>query len=157
MKNIAVDNINKIAQWFLHVKPMTHKSLQKLLYFSYGIYMVQNNPDKENITNILFENKFEAWVHGPVDPEIYEIYKYNGINLMSKEEPIVVNFSEEVLKALNTTIDIYGSYDADQLEDISHHQTPWIKAREGLKSSEPSDHRLDDKEIFETFYEIING
>ena len=57
-----------IAKYFineLHPEPL---KLQKLLYFaqgfSYAFY------DKE-----LFNDDFEAWVHGPVIPSIYHEYK----------------------------------------------------------------------------------
>ena len=70
MKN-AVKDVYEIAKWFLHTEPMTHKKLQKLLYFSYGIYLAQNNENCNKLNNSLFKNKFEAWVHGPVDPKIY--------------------------------------------------------------------------------------
>lgn len=155
--NYAVDSVMEIVDWFLHTKPMTHKALQKLLYFSYGVYLVQNNESKDNINNALFVNNFEAWVHGPVDPEVYSLFKYNGINLLSKTDVIECNFSPEVLKALNTTMDRYGSYDADMLEEISHHHLPWQHAREGLSSIDASNNKLDDKEIFDTFYKILNG
>lgn len=66
-----------IAKYFineLHPEPL---KLQKLLYFaqgfSYAFY------DKE-----LFNDDFEAWVHGPVIPSIYHEYKsyeYNPIDL----------------------------------------------------------------------------
>ena len=31
--NVAINDIYEIAKWFLHTEPMTHKKLQKLLYF----------------------------------------------------------------------------------------------------------------------------
>lgn len=54
------NNIEDIARWFLHQKEMTHKKLQKLLYFSYGIYLAENN-ESEEVSDSMFENNFEAW------------------------------------------------------------------------------------------------
>ncbi len=152
---IEVDNIYKIVTWFLHTKEMTHKKLQKLLYFSYGIYLYENNKDENNLTNRLFSNHFEAWVHGPVDPDIYEMFKYAGINQLHIETDDIYVFSEKVMEALNKTLDKYGSFDADTLEDITHKQSPWINARKGLQPNEPSNNRLEDKDIYLTFKEIL--
>lgn len=151
----AVNDIYEVAKWFLHTEPMTHKKLQKLLYFSYGIYLSQNNDDPTNLTNLLFENKFEAWVHGPVDPKIYSLYKNNGINLLFLENIEIVSFSQNILNALNKTLEIYGKYSADELENISHNQTPWKNARKGLMPIEPSTNLLSDVDIFLTFKKIL--
>lgn len=156
MKN-EVNNICDIAKWFLHSKPMTHKKLQKLLYFSYGIYLAQNNESSDNLKKALFTNKFEAWVHGPVDPTIYSIFKNNGINLLYIENVETFNFNTEIMNALSKTMDLYGELDADELERITHNQTPWINARSGLSSFDSSNRQLSDIDIFNTFKEIINS
>ncbi len=153
--NVAINDIYEIAKWFLHTEPMTHKKLQKLLYFSYGIYLAQNNSDSNNLNNFLFKNKFEAWVHGPVDPKIYSLYKNNGVNLLSIESVEKFNFNQEVMNALNKTIEIYGKYSADELENISHSQQPWINARKGLSPIDASNNLLKDEDIFVTFKEIL--
>ena len=150
-----VNDIYEISKWFLHVKPMTHKKLQKLLYFSYGIYLAQNNDNPNTLNSFLFPNKFEAWVHGPVDPKIYSLYKNNGINLLSLENIETVSFNEKIMNALNKTMEIYGDYSADELENISHNQQPWINARKGLLPIEASNNLLDDGDIFLTFRKIL--
>lgn len=155
--NTAVNDVYEIAEWFLHIMPMTHKKLQKLLYFSYGIYLVQNNDSRDNLINRLFDNHFEAWVHGPVEPTIYALFKYNGVNLIYKEEVGVFDFDRDVMEALNRTLDLYGNLDADQLEEISHQQVPWINAREGLLSTDSSTNSLADVDIYDTFMQVLNG
>ncbi len=149
-------NIYDVAKWFLSTKPMTHKKLQKLLYFSYGIYLAQNNTDENSLDDQLFENNFEAWVHGPVDQMIYSLFKYNGINEIYIEEPIVISLNGKILNALNKTMELYGDKEADILEEISHIQTPWINARDGIGITEVSNAKLSEKDIFNTFKEILN-
>ena len=150
-------NIRSIVNWFLTNKPMTHKKLQKLLYFSYGIYLAQNNDDVNKLNNQLFENNFEAWVHGPVDPEIYAIYKNYGINELFIERTCIFNFDEKILIALNKTMELYGNFEADELEEKTHKQLPWIKARNGIGATEVSTAKICDKDIFLEFQSIING
>lgn len=153
----AVNSIFDVVKWFLHTEPMTHKKLQKLLYFSYGIYLAQNNDSEQQLEKSLFTNNFEAWVHGPVDPVIYSLFKNNGINLLSIESIDTYDFDLDVMKALNTTMEMYGNYSADELENISHNQTPWKNARKGLLPMEASNNPLLDIDIFTTFRnELIN-
>jgi len=147
----AVDNIYDIAKWFLHTEPMTHKKLQKLLYFSYGIYLAQNNESCNNLKNALFKNNFEAWVHGPVDPDIYHLFKHHGVNLIGIEQTEKFDFSFEVFSALSKTMELYGEYSADELENITHNQLPWENARKGLSFIQSSSNPLLDKDIFTTF------
>lgn len=153
----AVNDIYEIVRWFLHTQPMTHKKLQKLLYFSYGIYLAQNNDKVDNLTHLLFKDKFEAWVHGPVVPQVYSLYKNNGVNLLYLENIETIKFDKDIMLALNETIKRYGNYSADELENITHHQIPWINARNGLSPIEASSNLLSDTDIFITFKDILTN
>lgn len=77
------------------------------------------------------------------------------MNLLSIESIEKFNFNQEVMNALNKTIEIYGKYSADELENISHSQQPWINARKGLSPIDVSNNLLKDEEIFVTFKEIL--
>jgi len=156
MKN-AVKDVYEIAKWFLHTEPMTHKKLQKLLYFSYGIYLAQNNENCNKLNNSLFKNKFEAWVHGPVDPKIYSLYKNNGINLLYLENIETTSFNQNIMNALNKTMELYNQYSADELENISHNQAPWKNARKNLMPMESSNNLLSDVDIYLTFKKILSN
>ena len=151
-KNIEISDLSIIINWFIFQQPMTHKKLQKMLYFSYGIYLTENNKNINNIKNFLFENKFEAWVHGPVDPEVYQIYKNSGINLISIENYEEGNkLSKKVLKVLKKTMEIYSKYSADELEEITHNQIPWQNARKDLAPWEASNNPILDEDIYIAF------
>lgn len=151
------DDIYKVARWFLHADVMTHKKLQKLLYFSYGIYLAQNNESSEKLEKFMFKNNFEAWVHGPVDPKIYSLFKDNGINLLYIEANEKFDFDKDMLDALNKTMELYGSYSADELENITHRQEPWINARKGLSLIQACSNPLSDISIYNTFkMELLN-
>jgi uncharacterized phage-associated protein len=56
-----MNTIQQIAQWFLCKESMTHKKLQKLCYYAQAWNLALHNSE-------LFEDRFEAWVHGPVSP-----------------------------------------------------------------------------------------
>lgn len=60
--------------------------LQKILYFVNLLYLGKNK-------KFLVEDNFEAWVHGPVVPEVYrEFSLYGGNKIYSK-----VNENKEIL------------------------------------------------------------
>ena len=70
-----------VANWFLSKESMTPKKLQKLVYYAYSWYLTLVNESKDDLTAKLFTSRLEAWVHGPVFPELYQKYKgYSSID-----------------------------------------------------------------------------
>lgn len=135
-------NIFEVAKYFLNTMPMTHKKLQKLCYYAYVWYYLLNNKR-------LFSNKFEAWEHGPVDPDLYQEYKKYKYHTIEKHYDLDID--EEIEAFLNMIIDKYGDLDAGDLEDLSHSEKPWIVARGDKLSFESSNDPIEDRDIKE-FY-----
>ncbi|MCP3807110.1 DUF4065 domain-containing protein [Paenibacillus sp. Lou8.1] len=105
--------------------PITHLKLQKLCYYAQAWSLVLNN------NNRLFNGEFQAWVHGPVNPELFRKYKDYGW------DPIDCTYNEPALdkseKRIMTEVwGVYGSYDAKFLEALTHNEEPWKEARKGL-------------------------
>lgn len=136
-----------IAKYFineLHPEPL---KLQKLLYFargfSYAFY------DKE-----LFNDDFEAWVHGPVIPSIYHEYKsyeYNPIDLNYK----LKDFNKDVIDLLEYVKKNYAKYDGKYLEEITHKEEPWLLSRTGLDPDERSDKTIPKSNIASYFTSCV--
>ena len=110
---------------------LTNKKLQKLIYYAQAWNMVFKNKP-------LFDDKIEAWIHGPAVFSIYQEYKKYGfstINEKVKDIEVVDIPSKDVLdKVWNT----YKGYDAKYLEILTHSETPWQKARAHLDVNESS-------------------
>lgn len=105
---------------------ITHLKLQKLLYYAQGINLgLHGRP--------LFEERIEAWQHGPVVREVYGHFSEFGRNNieieMNKDTEEVINRIEnnrEVLEVLNLTYDNFAIYTAWQLRQMTHEDnTPW--------------------------------
>lgn len=144
--------VQNVANWFLNRIPnITNKKLQKLVYYAYSWYLVLNNEEVDKLELKFFENKFEAWVHGAVYPELYAEYKTYGSRVIPKYEGELVNFSEDELDVLNQVLDVYGGYTGNQLESICHQESPWKIARGSSKSFEPSNEPIKDVEIFKCY------
>lgn len=145
------DKTLAVAKYFIHKNNkdglgLTNKKLQKLLYYSQAWSLVLNNKE-------LFKDEIEAWVHGPAIPRIYQHYKsfsYNDI----KEDVNIKDLdvlSEEEKTLLDSIWKIYGKYDGNYLELLSHSEEPWQVARKGLENYEIS-RSLISKNIMKIYY-----
>ncbi len=127
----------------LSVSPL---KLQKILYYEQAWHMVGFGRE-----NTLFADAPEAWVNGPVYPDIYHIYKdmvpgmcdhlrYENFNTdednaskMSEELAEKMQLEKEELDLTEQVIMLYGSKTQNQLILLTHSEKPWSEKREGLK------------------------
>lgn len=144
------EKIIEVSRWFIYKLQMSPKKIQKMLYLCYGYYLATYNTDDNNLNDEIFQNNFQAWVHGPVDPDIYNIYRTAGYANLSIEI-FENNFDEKTQKVLDYVFDKYGNITADDLESITHLQLPWKEARGKLSSIDPSTKTLSTKTIFNYF------
>ncbi len=86
-----------------------------------------------------FNEKFQAWIHGPVSKEIFNLYKekyhiYSEINKKDIQDFNNINKINNNLKNhIDTILDYYARYTATQLELMTHEEKPWIEARNGYE------------------------
>ena len=146
-------NINDVAKYFLTKKSMTRKNLQQLVYYAYVWTLA--------LLNIkLFNNRIEAWVHGPTIPDLYDMYKeygWNNIPLTNEFNESI--FTDEILNVFEAVFDTYGNMDIDDLEYILRRELPWVKARGNCAVYDICDTQISDKDIIEYYkkeYEEYN-
>lgn len=140
-------DINTVANWFLNKSPMSHKKLQKLTYYAEAWHhALYNSP-------LLRDCHFEAWVHGPVCPALYEQYKDYGWADIPKinNKPDIDNETNEFLEIVYAT---YGEFSGHQLEDITHNEAPWKEARTGLEEFEPSNNIINPETMRKYYYSL---
>lgn len=156
MKKEAI-SIYTISDFFLSKKSLTPKRLQKLVYYSYAWFIALNNNDEDNIESVLFNEQPEAWVHGPVFRSLYSKYKdyyWNEIPKI-KHSPEINN--DDLIKFLNRVWNTFKDYSADELEYMTHKETPWRNARLGLAPFEPSNNKIALKDMFVFYNSLENG
>lgn len=129
-------NIFSVANFFLNIverdagSTITPLKLQKILYYAQGYYLAKNN-------KALFKEEFEAWAHGPANPDIYDMYKEYGANAIDTPKiEDVPNYDEDLEDFLCAIWDNFGIYDGKYLEELTHQETPWIEARKGYQPGE---------------------
>jgi len=135
-----------IARAFLNIAPMTHKKLQKLCYYAKAWYLALYD---EN----LIHDHFEAWVHGAVQPHLYDAYKKHGYRSIPQCFDGLI--PEEFNSFAREIYDAYGHLSGDELETINHTETPWINARKGLKPWEPSNNVISEEEMKKFYRKMI--
>ena len=147
--NVGKYSIFDIANWFLTKQPMTHKKLQKLCYYaqawSYALYSER-----------LIKADFEAWVHGPVSPVLYDRFKrfgYETITIIGTPKFPFSALDEALLEDVWTT---YGEYTGNALAALSHNELPWQAARKGYGDHERCS-VLISPEIMEKYYRSIQN
>lgn len=144
-------SVYDVANWFLSKESMSPKKLQKLVYYfeAWGNALL----DESLIDN----TQFQAWVHGPVSPELYHRYKEYGWRDIPKTENNDAIFDSKVLDLLESVWLTYGEETANGLESMTHDELPWQKARQGLNPLENSDRIIDNKDMAEYYRSIYIG
>ncbi len=145
-------HIFEVANYFLSKESMEPKKLQKLVYYAYCYYLVANNSEK-NITNFLFDERPEAWIHGPVFPTLYQKYKIYNWNNISKQKMVNI-FQEDIYTVLDYVWKKYGCFSSDSLEYMTHQENPWKKARTGIDPFVYSNKKIELKYIFESYTDV---
>ena len=144
--------INELANAFLSIEPQTHKKLQKLCYYAYAWYIAQTD-------DRLFDEGFEAWVHGPVNVNLYKRFRYDE-NIIGDWAiiPKYEGYIDPEAKAVAEWVyEAYGDLSGFELEMMTHREDPWIKARGDKKSWERSNSTISDDDIKAYYREQLYG
>lgn len=142
-----------IAQWFVEKADMSHKKIQKLCFYSEVWSLLTLGVD------IVPDARFEAWVHGPVCPKLYEELKRFGwrdIMIAEKFKELVKNdlntqLSDDQKKILQFVWESYGELTADELEGLTHSEDPWKIARGNRDTFEPCNQEITRESMIEYY------
>jgi uncharacterized phage-associated protein len=120
--------VEEIAKYIIKSLPVDNLKLQKLLYYSQGVYLVLH----EKVP--LFPEDIEAWDYGPVVPEIYRSYKSCGFDIIEPmDDPLLLNI--EAIDAIDKALACFGEMSGIALIHQTHWEKPW---REAYKPGRPS-------------------
>jgi uncharacterized phage-associated protein len=143
----------QIADWILSkldtqagdtISPL---KLQKLLYYCQAWHLTI-------FGRALFDEKIEAWAHGPVIPSQYTRFAFMFRNDQIKINKINIDkpdLEPETEALLNEVISVYGEHSASYLESLTHTETPWILARNGKGEWERSSEEISHESMIKHF------
>lgn len=114
-----------VANYMLYIcgdafDDMTNMKINKLLYFAQGHYLsMYGRP--------LFEDRIEAWEHGPVIPAVYAAYKgYEDRPIKAVCAEGISDVAPEAEDVLYGVARKYGRYTASALRNMTHVVgSPW--------------------------------
>jgi uncharacterized phage-associated protein len=132
---MAITTANKVADYLIrfsheHGNLVSNLALQKLVYYAQAWHLaLKDNP--------LFDDKIEAWVHGPVVPSVYHRFKKHRWNPIP-DQPDDPGLGKSVKDHLDEVMEVYSGFSASQLELMTHKELPWKEARGDIAMDDPS-------------------
>ena len=112
--------------------PVSNLKLQKLLYYVQGWHLAATGTP-------LFPERIEAWQHGPVVRDIYQIFRECSLAIPPSEGRDSESMSEKEKEFVRSVWDRYKNYSATALRNMTHEQSPWAAARGNLPANDRSD------------------
>lgn len=93
--------------------------LQKLLYYCQAWCLVTQD-------RALFPEEIRAWEHGPVVYEVARAHRgrRSVVALDIDADPQAISAQDQVL--IDAVLESYGALSGDELEALSHQESPWL-------------------------------
>ncbi len=145
--------LQTISYVFETMEEVTPLMLQKLLYFVQGLHLVFFGTP-------MFKEDCEAWIHGPVYPDVYNLFRDFKYNPIEDNRFAILHdkFNELTTKEkelIDLVIHSFGIYSGKTLEQITHNEVPWQQARKGYADGIYS-HEILPKDSIKVYYEQID-
>ena len=148
MSNVNTIDVAKYI--YDNIASLTTLKLQKLLYYSQAWSLVwEENP--------LFNEEIQAWVGGPVVPEVYKLHKGQYLlekNIFDSGDKDKLN--DEQKDTINKVLEYYGGMSGQDLSDLTHSEPPWKRARKGLSFIERGDKVISHESMAEYYSALIS-
>lgn len=150
---VSEEMLRVIAYVFEKLGEVTPLMLQKLLYFIQGISLaLYGRP--------IFAEDCMAWVHGPVYPEVYDLFRDFKYNPIDDARFVLLEGMADVLtdhekRVIDLVVNTFGMYGGKVLERITHNEEPWKNARKGYADNMPSNELLSKDSIMK-YYVTVN-
>lgn len=151
--SVSEKMLRVIAYLFEKLEEVTPLMLQKLLYFIQGIYSALYGKP-------IFTEDCRAWIHGPVYPEVYDLFRDFKYNPIDDARFAILEGTEDALtddekKVIDLVVNTFGMYGGKVLRKITHNEEPWLEARKGYGDNIPSS-KLLPKERIMRYYIAVN-
>lgn len=135
------------------VSDITPLALQKVLYYAQAFYYALFDQE-------LFLDPCQAWVHGPVFPDVFYKYHPVGCNnpiegLDTEEDEGLATLTTQEIELLDAIITAFACYSGPVLEKMTHSEKPWQEARGSLLPQDRSVTVLDRDTIHAYFKQVV--
>ncbi len=156
-------SVTTLAEYILYLLGMmSHLKLQKLIYLIEGYHLAYFEGES------LIDDDFQAWTHGPVCRKLFDILKdksilHGDVQYVQDEGEILPDkalsdqLASEQVELINEVIGMYRNESGLALESITHQQSPWINARQGLPFYAKCENVISKKDMRMYFSSLIEG
>ena len=149
----GADKIDVVTRYLLSKsEDITHMALQKLLYYTQSFFYAFYGEE-------IFTTPCEAWLHGPVFPDVYNKYKdYSNLSISKPTLIFDVNsteLTEKEMSFLDAIVSVFGQYSASTLRNFTHKEKPWKEARGTLEENDRCSNELSRGSIHDYFENAV--
>jgi len=144
-----------IATWIVRyranngalIDPVT---LQKMLFYAQAFRLARHG-------QALLREHFKAWTYGPVIPQVWHHFKSNPGDLVLPNGEKSITISDgKMLDDIKGVVDFFSRFNTFVISDATHHEDPWVEARNGLSDGEHSDNTIKVENIREYYAELLS-
>ena len=125
--------ILNVAKYILEkLGNLTTLQLQKLCYYAQAWHYTWTGKR-------LIKEDFQAWVNGPVCPELYNLHKYK-MWVTDNDFPSadIKQLSHDAKDSIDIMLEHYSGFSGDELTNLTHSESPWKNARGELSADDYS-------------------
>lgn len=156
MTKDSIYSVNTIADYVImqvnrdSLYSLVTLKLQKLMYYIQAWSLRIRH-------KLCFKGEFEAWIHGPVNRELYDRFKstktlFSQITAKDiSDEKAISAIDTDTKEFIGFVLDNYAGYGSVQLEAMTHNETPWKEARKGYSPAERCTVEISEK-LMESYY-----
>lgn len=140
------DALNVAAYLLSKIGYVSTMKLQKLVYYSHAYHLVAKHEP-------LIPNHFEAWVNGPVLPELFNVHRKKYV-ISRADLPRTASegsLSRSQQQTCDHVLSAIGNCTGQELSQLTHAEAPWINARNGAAPQERSHNRITDRAIVDYY------
>ncbi len=160
LNNFNKINVTTLSGYVLkYFGPMSHLKLQKLLYYCQAYHLAY-------FEDYLFEEDFEAWVHGPVCRNVYDVLKgksvlYSDVTYseydFDVDNELKSSISSDQFNVINDVLNTLSKWTGSELENATHDESPWLIARGNLAPNQPCTSIIDKKQMEDFYKKELNA
>ncbi|MEA2237046.1 MAG: hypothetical protein QOC81_1770 [Thermoanaerobaculia bacterium] len=127
---------------------MTAMKLQKLVYYSQAWSLVWDERP-------LFPSRIEAWINGPVAPNLYEVHR-GQFDVKEWPKGDSGKLTAVQRETVDAVLDFYGDKSSQWLSDLTHSEQPWKDARRGLAPTDRGGNEITHASMHEYYSSVAS-
>ena len=151
-------NASDIAQYLLFAAAnnedeaqfLTNMHLQKLLYYVQGWSMAARDQPA-------FKERIEAWVYGPVVPNVFREHRSCGKAIIPPPDEAPVTLADDERELADAVWETYKDHSAISLSKMTHSEPPWNEARRGIPPEQPCHNQITPDSLRRYFSPLLSS